>query len=146
MNVDKLLARLRDSEGTGPRKPNGNFLPYRDSKGILTIGFGYNLEAHGLPLDIVERLLMQKVLDAYHTLERQFPGFIDLDEVRQSVLTDMAYNMGPLFWKSWPIFVSQIQRGDWEAAARNMRSTKWYNDVGPRRADPLIKMMRTGAY
>lgn len=144
MDFQRLLDDLKVREGTGPRAPNGNFMLYRDTKGILTIGYGYNIQVHGLPSDICERLLNDKAMEAHKVWVLRYPWFSRLNAVRQRVLVDMTYNMGNDFMLKWPIFLRQLSQGEYEAAARNMRSTKWYDDVGPGRADPMIYSMRTG--
>ena len=45
---------LRLDEGAVPR-------PYRDSKGIWTVGYGHNMEANPIPLDILEMIMVNPV-------------------------------------------------------------------------------------
>jgi GH24 family phage-related lysozyme (muramidase) len=158
--LEELIVQLRPSEGWSP-------VAYLDTKGYLTIAHGFNL---GKPYiengrirfkpvgrvsnAIGEQLLLAKVLEAVEYMRRRYPWIDSLDEIRQRVLFDMGYNMGPAFLDNWPIFVGQLRRGAWGAAADNMLSTKWAVDVGKEGPSPRFpggqrawrhaRMMRTG--
>lgn len=149
VDLAKLLAQLRLHEGTGPVK-NGRFLIYKDTVGKWTIGYGRNLTDRGISQSEADLFLTSDVMDHITRLI----GAIDnpvlwesLDEVRQRVLADMAYNMGPDFIRKWPIFKGQLARHDFQGAADNMRKTAWARQVGlepGQRAWRLIRMMETG--
>lgn len=154
MNLEPLIARLKLSEGFSPTV-------YMDTTGNLTIGYGHNLAKLVLPLGvsfkdvkilpvngvtrtIAEALLVNVLVDSLDALRRGAVWLDQLDDVRQRVLADMAYNMGA--WKllhEWPIFMGQVQRGEYEAAARNMLGTPWRRQVGDR-AVRLAYMMQHG--
>lgn len=153
--LDSLLPNLKREEGWAPQV-------YIDTKGFLTIGYGFNLgklvvppgvrvqilPVNSLPMIVGETLLLGKVMDTLGRMKDVFPAFDHLDPVRKEVLADMAYNMGPEFVtpgheKSWPHFMEQVERGDFEAAAANMEATLWYHQVG-NRSHRLTEMMRTG--
>ena len=89
-------------------------LPYKDSLGIDTIGIGRNLEHRGLSeaelahigkdiSDICEWGITKE--QAYYLAENDIkiveeevckahPCVVELDEIRQRVIIDMAFNMG----------------------------------------------------
>ena len=52
LNYEKLAARVRRNEGL-------SYLPYRCSAGALTIGYGHNLDARGIDIEVAELLLKQ---------------------------------------------------------------------------------------
>ena len=71
-----------------------------------------------------------------------------LDPVRQRVLIDMMFNMGPGAPSrggllSFVNTLSEIRRGNYGIAADMMLASKWASQVG-RRAVRLATMMRTG--
>ena len=45
--IDELVKRLKLDEGTGPVK-KGRLMPYNDSEGYLTIGYGRNIHSRGI--------------------------------------------------------------------------------------------------
>ena len=115
--------------------------PYKDTEGVLTIGYGWNLEANGLPKDVCEELLEEKV----YTLEKQLEKlewYRDLNRVRQKVIIDMFYNLGNDLFE-FEKMIRAIKEGDFERAAAEMEDSKWHDQVKTR-AIRLEEMMRTG--
>ncbi len=138
--LEDLRLTLQQDEGTGPTS-GGNFLPYNDSMGKLTIGFGYNLE-YGLPRNIVEMLLDKGIADAVHCAQAIVPGFDDLDDVRKSAFTNMAYNLGHKL-AGFMNMLAAVGRKDWESAAAAALDSQWATQVGLR-ARRLAEEIRTG--
>jgi len=141
MKMEPTLKQLREDEGE-------RRLPYTDTVGKLTIGVGFNLTDVGLEPEEIDFILRRRVGHLVYYLGQVLPWFSRLDDVRQAVLVNMAYNLGPEpfdhdGFKDWPIFLSQIEQSRYAEAAANMLSTKWARQVG-RRAARLAEMMRTG--
>lgn len=142
--LDKTALReqLKEHEGTGPVK-NGRFYPYRDSVGKLTIGYGRNLDDRGLSLQEVELLLDNDIEEHMQELFEKVPWIKRLDGVRQSVLVDMAFNLGVAGLLAFKRTLTSVQNGDYTLAGMQMLASKWARQV-KRRALTLSKMMRTG--
>lgn len=119
--------------------------PYRDSKGILTIGIGFNLEADGLSLDESRLVLKYRLWKRYLALITALPWVKYLDDARQGVLLNMAYNMGVTDVLTFRTLLPLIQAGQWDKAADDMASTEWHKEVGAR-AVRLEQQMRTGVW
>lgn len=137
----RLVAQLRLHEGERERA-------YRDTEGNLTIGIGRNLDDKGLRRDEIEYLLANDIADARRELDRYLPWWRGLDPVRQRVLIDMMFNMGPGApglggLLSFVNTLSNIRQGRYAEAADMMLASKWAQQVG-RRAVRLATMMRTG--
>lgn len=136
--------------------------PYRDSKGILTIGVGFNLESHGYSPDQIATLRhvgwseaqidAALIADVQHVktfLNGHVPCYVYLgncEPIRQRVLTDMAFNLGLGKFLTFNTFLQLVSNRQYAAAAADMLRTKWAEDVGPNRAGRLSKMMATGEY
>lgn len=109
---------------------------YKDSVGILTIGYGHNLAAHeqhvtSCTIAQAEAWLVQDAADAKTELLGWLPWTAKLDEVRFAVLWNMAFNMGDKllgFHKT----LNAVQRGDWAEASADMLQSKWQQEVGVR--------------
>jgi len=137
MNTERTKALLRLHEGVRP-------MPYTDTVGKLTIGVGRNLTDRGLLPSEIEFLLDNDM----HLVTMQcmtFPWFEALDEVRQAVILDMAFNMGMTVLRTFTNTLNLIAAGDYHGAAGNMLKSKWATQVGPR-ATQLSNMMATGAW
>lgn len=157
MNLGRLVERLKEEEGYRSHV-------YFDTTGNLTIGYGHNLgkleapegvdfsaflrairvtPVNGVTPTIAEALLINVLTDTLSKLRKALPWVDKLDETRQQIIGDMAFNMGVPGLLKWPIFLGQVQRGEYQAAARNMRSTAWFRQVG-HRAVRLVYMMEHG--
>jgi len=132
---------IRKHEGT---KKNGDkHVPYKCSAGVLTIGYGRNLEkgiseaaAHFLFLEDMEEIRKQcDTLSYYHKL----------DIVRQAVVENMVFNLGFTTFKTFVRTNKAIEEERWEDAAQYMLESRWATQVG-KRAIELSNMIRTGEW
>jgi lysozyme len=135
MNRDKLKASLTLHEG---RKK----FPYLDTEGNLTIGVGHNLDANGLPDQIIDALLEWDILQASSNLSR-YLWAKELDEVRYRVVVEMMFGLGPQKFAGFKKMIQALADHDYERAAIEMLDSKWATQVGTR-ATRLAEMMRTG--
>lgn len=131
-----LTEQLLDSEGI-------RLKPYKDTVGKTTIGIGRNLSDKGISKDEALYLLANDIKDATAECKRYLEFFDTLDEVRQRVLIDMAFNMGIHSLLGFKTTLAHIAAGRYEAASESMLQSKWADQVG-RRAQRLALWMRTG--
>jgi lysozyme len=131
-----LKAHLREAEGF-------RSLPYRDTVGVLTIGYGRNLDHVGITRAEAEVLLENDVDTAILACVKAFPWFVELDPVRARVVANMMFNMGPKTLSGFKRTLDAIARKDYENAAIYMLQSKWASQVG-NRAVRLAKDMKTG--
>jgi len=157
-NMTELLDQLVLHEGL-------ELLPYKDTLNIDTIGIGRNLEHRGLSeeelahigkdiSDICEWGITKE--QAYYLAENdvkivekevceKHPCVLELDEVRQRVIIDMAFNMGvprlSKFVKMW----KAIDEENFAEAKIQMLDSRWANQVG-NRAVRLSNAMETGEW
>lgn len=146
MEISKLVERLKIEEGWRASI-------YLDTTGNLTIGYGCNLarvsgDFKFSPVSQISRtagevILRDKIGEVAEDLEFAWPWFAALDDVRQRVLVDMAFNLGVPGLLKWPRFREQVRLAQYELAATNMEATLWRKQVGSR-ALVLAEMMRTG--
>jgi lysozyme len=143
-NLKRLIAELRRDEGV-------RYSVYKDTKGIDTVGVGHNLQAKPLPAGWkcplndtqVDSLLDDDLEDVFHDLDRNLPWWTDLNDVRQRVICNMAYNLGItklLGFRNTLVFMRQ---GKYDAAADGMLASAWATQVKGR-ALRLADMMRKG--
>lgn len=149
MNKKKMIEQLRLHEGELLK-------PYRCPAGKLTIGVGRNLDdrgltpnemaylfAEGITEDQSAYLLNNDIDDHWAELVGHFPWVETLDEVRQHVLLDMAFNMGIGTLKKFVKTLGHVKAGNYALASSAMLDSQWHKQVG-QRAKRLSKMMLTG--
>lgn len=138
MTINSLLDQLKRDEGWRP-------MPYRDSVGKLTIGYGRNLDDVGISMIEGEKMLDADILRTTARLESAFPWTSTLDEVRCGVLVNMAFNMGVGGLAQFKNMLAKVQSGDYAGAAQEMLDSKWATQVGDR-AQRLATQMESGEY
>lgn len=73
------------------------------------------------------------------------PWFQRLDDFRQDVLVNMAYQMGVKGLLKFKATLSAVQAGEWDHASAQMLSSAWASQT-PKRAQHLAAQMRTGTH
>lgn len=138
MNKVKLADQLKIHEGL-------RLKPYKDTVGKLTLGIGRNLEDKGISEQEALVMLNNDVDYFYSQLNKKLTWFKALDDARQNVLVNMAFNMGVSGLLSFKMTLKLIEYGDYDNAATEMLNSVWAYQVG-QRAIELSKQMATGEY
>jgi lysozyme len=135
--MDRIKEQLVRHEGL-------RLKPYRSTAGKLTIGFGRNLDDRGISKIEAYVLLENDIQNCERQLLDEIPTIYKaLDEVRQSVLLNMCFNLGLKGLLEFKNTLTIIGSGDWERAANGMLVSRWAKQVG-RRAVELSELMRKG--
>jgi lysozyme len=147
-NDEAFLDQLKRHEGL-------RLEAYLCPAGKLTIGWGHNCEAKPVPSvekegDVVSRgtaeiLLYQDVKALAHELDDKLPWWRKMEEPRQAVLLNMAFNMGVPKLLGFKRFLAAAEAEDWNAAAYEMGDSKWAEQV-INRSRELITQMILGAW
>lgn len=117
--------------------------PYRDPSGVLTIGYGHNLEASGISREMAGQILIEDAVCAVHACRRLFPDYERFPRARRMALADMAFNLGESGLAKFLAMRVAIERGAWNEAAREARNSKWFRQVGTR-GERIVRMIETG--
>ena len=132
MNLDKVIESLKQEEGF-------RGMPYEDTLGIPTIGYGTKLP---LSEEEAELLLKHRLDKKILELNEKEPFFLELPQKAQEVIANMAYQLGVggvlKFKKMW----MALKNGDYQKAADEMLDSKWAKQT-PNRAKRLSKIMRS---
>jgi lysozyme len=139
--VANLAQQLRRDEGTKPSA-------YQDHLGFWTIGVGRLIDARkggGLRPDEIEYLLANDIKDRARALLAALPWFGALDDARQGVLLNMAFQLGTAGLLAFKNTLDQVRLGQYKRAAEMMLQSKWATQT-PERAARLAKQMESGAW
>jgi len=138
---------------------------YKDTEGIDTIGYGFNLERKGAQGILDSKGIKKSVADLrsgkanlteeeasqlmlgemghFRSVAEQYIGsdvWKKLSPNRKGILTNMAYNMGAGGLGTFTSLRKAIRAGDWDEAQKQMSSSKWAGQVKGR-ADRLVARM-----
>lgn len=151
-----LIDMLKDHEGY-------SLTMYPDSRGIETIGIGYNLRKPGAREEITSlgldydqvlqgkqkitdqqarQLFNDDVQEAKADLQKVIPNLSSHPQNVQDVLTDMIFNLGVTRFSKFKELIDAVNRKDYERAAQEMSQSKWYGQV-KRRGPKLVNLMKS---
>lgn len=152
----KIQKQLERHEGYHERT-------YPDSLGIPTIGIGFNLDRQDaaekirklgadydkvrtkkqdLTREQIYALFNEDLDNAEKTAKQLIKNYDSQPENIKLVVVDMAFNLGATKFRNFKKTISCIEASDYENAAREMESSKWYRQVG-NRSKYLVRLMRT---
>jgi len=158
MNRETLTALISEHEDT-------RYEAYPDTKGILTIGIGMNLEeasargrieALGVDYDQLcekecrltgsqVRTLFNDDLDvAVQTAAQYISNFWDHPDNVQHAVIDMVFNLGGPRFSGFVNLISALEAKDYLRAAGEMADSLWAKQV-PNRAADDIALVRSAA-
>ena len=136
MNILNILAeQLTRHEGKRSK-------PYRDSVGKWTVGIGRNIDDVPFSDDEIDLMFLNDILRASQDAQK-FVWFDNLNEVRQSVIVNMIFNMGFAAFCEFRKTIKYIEQGDYKNAAKEMLNSRWAEQVQGR-AHELSGLMATG--
>jgi lysozyme len=138
MNREKLIAQLEIDEDR--RK-----IIYKDTLGKITGGVGRNLSDRPFSDDEIDLMLKNDIAFVERELDRRIPWWRKLDDVRQNVIANMAFNMGVPRLLGFSMTLDLVNSGRFDAAAEEMLRSRWAVQVGDR-AKRLSTMMRKGTF
>ena len=119
--------------------------PYKDSKGLLTVGVGHLLERRYSP-DEVERFLDDDIRPIRERLER-LSYWPDLSPARRCVCLSVAFNVGWDGFLKFRKMRAALSHGDYStAAAELLNSKRSREDIGRWRSDVEYQMLLTGEW
>ena len=152
MNYDELEKSIKKSEDLSLK-------PYKCPNGFLTIGWGRNIQLNGISKSEADLLLRNDILNIKLELEDKLPVFTKLDDIRQNVLIEMAFNMGVPNLLEFKNTIAFLKKKDFESASKEMLNSKWHKQMitydvmdgkigenGLLRSEYLSKVMREGKY
>lgn len=115
---------------------------YKDTRGVWTIGIGYNIQDRGLPIDICEELFRRDMASLRAEASR-IPEYAALDAVRRGVIERMVFQLGLHGVLEFKNTRRYLAAGDWQAASVEMLDSDWAEQT-PARARRESQRILTG--
>lgn len=135
---------------------------YKDTRGILTIGIGFNLE-DGDAQDIcdhfglniaalkngtalltnpqIDEIFQYQFTEATSEAMVLLPNFTTMPDKVQAVVVDLIFNMGPTRFSEFHDTIQALKSGKWVAAAQHLKESLWYTQVGDRAVEDCGLLM-----
>ena len=133
MVVATLIGNLKREEGF-------RGLPYDDTRGDATLGYGTKL-----PITKAEGawLLETRLADTHARLAKAWKPYGGLNQARQGALLDLAYEVGVEGLLEFHYMLAALERGDWAAASKAALASVWAKEV-PMRAIVIAAALKNG--
>jgi GH24 family phage-related lysozyme (muramidase) len=146
MNINEIKEWIESWEDRRPHV-------YTDTMGHPTIGVGFNLDRsdarrriEDLGLDYeqvragqidlsneqIDQLLDADVERAIADARNIVSNFDTIPEAKQKVVVDMVFNLGAAGFSGFHNTIKAIEEEDWQRAAREMKDSRWFKQVGNR--------------
>lgn len=140
--MSSLESNIKISEGFSKTlyRDTSDKIGFEGKKGKVTIGWGYNIDDKGLPIDILQMLLDRTIQEARNDLSEHFPWTNELDNVRREVLVEMMFNLGLSTFSAFKSTLSAVEKGDYKLASLHMLDSLWAKQVGERAKKLAFKM------
>jgi lysozyme len=132
--------------------------PYRDSKGLWTVGVGRLIGAQITDLKLSDDEIVYMLhndikkhwLEAVEIFGNDF--LCELTPARQVAILSLLFTLGKSKFLKFHNTIKAIKSHNWESAAANILNAKWARDVDPKqtpgigRDDRVAEMLRSGEF
>lgn len=142
MDEGKLRASIAGHEGTGPVK-NGQFMPYLDSLGNPTIGYGH-LIANGVSNAAAQQILSDDIAISIQQCQAE-PWWQNVagTDARARSCCELMFILGPSKFAGFHNADAGLLANDFETAANQIIDSALDHEDGER-INVLAEMIRTG--
>jgi lysozyme len=137
----RLVPMLKQYEGTGPIK-NDRLMPYVDTVGKTTVGYGRNLTDRGVSTLEADTMLYNDIKVVEYELNKHLPWWNTKPENVQLVLLNMCFNLGISRLLLFDDTLRLIHDDKFAEAAEHIAASLWHKQVG-KRAIELEALLRT---
>ncbi len=141
MNHPRLEKQLRRHEGYRKR-------PYPDTEGVMTVGYGRNLDDVGISRPEARMMLRNDIGVAEAECRKHMEFFDKLSGTRQEVLVNMMFNMGwdrlRTFKLMFKALRGAVTTDDFSEVKVQMLDSRWAKQVKKGRSEELAEQMLTG--
>ena len=143
MDMEKLRQQLIIDEGV-------KYEVYLDHLQLKTVGIGHlcreDEPEFDQPVgtqvdeDRCTELFEEDIKSVIKDCKKVFEDWDDMDEEIKRICCNMMFNLGRPRLSKFVRMRENVNKGDWKAAASEMKNSKWYNQV-TKRAQRLVDRM-----
>jgi len=138
--MDDVKAMVMQHEGV-------RYEPYKDTKGLWTIGVGHLIgDGKSLPEEWDRKFSEEEISNLFDEdfshhkkIAEGTPGYGKANESGKAAFIDLAFNMGK-WWPKWPNTSDALNQGNFSLAANELKDSAWYGQVGSR-ADTVVGLV-----
>ena len=117
--------------------------PYHDTEGVLTVGYGHNLD-EPMSHELAEIILHYDLQNAVNGA-RSMDYYAELNQPRKDAIINMIFNLGITKFRGFKRMNAALNNEDFDLAAVEALDSRWALQVGDR-ARELAAQIRNGTY
>lgn len=136
-DMAKLMDELQTDEGR-------ELLPYKDTRGKITIGVGRNLTDMGITDSECDAMLRDDIARVTASLDADLSWWRLMPSEQQRVLANLCFNMGITTLLTFGTFLGFMRMHEFQNAAADLEGTAWYGQVG-KRGPRMVARLRQDA-
>ena len=140
MNLDQIAEMIKRDEGYSA-------IVYKDTEGVLTVGYGHALHVGStVPLTVINDLFradFRRVMEDFDRLCDIHPGVKELFGGRKAVIFSMLFQLGYKGTLGFKNMLEAVDNKLYATAASEIRDSLMAKQT-PHRADRYAQMMETG--
>lgn len=114
-------------------------LPYLDTTGHMSIGYGRNLSERGITREEAQFMLENDILECKQSMET-LPWYYGQPPGVRDALVNMCYNLGLPKLLKFKRMLAALEAHDYTQAAIEALDSKWAEQVGGRAKDVALTL------
>jgi lysozyme len=120
-------------------------MPYYDTEGHLTIGFGRNLSSHGVSLDEAEHMIDNDIDDCILKLSRNCSWYNNAPENVKIAVLNMCFNLGFTKFLTFHELIDALIERNYTKASQEVLNSKWALEIKERAKDVAVMIREQDA-
>jgi len=141
--INELVNQLMIDEGS-VTNDNGRHIAYLCPADKWTIGYGIEVQDHGLSEKEAEDLLRQRVMAVVDEVHMNYPFIKSAPLPIKLSFYNMAYNLGITRLSKFKKMIAALEATDYLTASKEAKDSQWYNQVGER-AERIVNIFKDSA-
>ena len=129
--IDELVNQLMIDEGSATND-RGRHIAYLCPADKWTIGYGIEIQDHGLSEQEAETLLRQIIIEVVNEVNMNYPFIKTAPLPIRISFYNMAYNLGITRLSKFKNMIAALEDQDYLKASEEAKDSQWYNQVGER--------------
>jgi|TARA_R110002050_G_scaffold18443_1_gene53903 lysozyme len=141
--INELVNQLMVDEGS-VTNDSGRHIAYLCPADKWTIGYGIEVQDHGLSEKEAENLLRQRVMVVVDEVHMNYPFIKSAPLPIKLSFYNMAYNLGITRLSKFKKMIAALEATDYLTASEEAKDSQWYSQVGER-AERIVNIFKDSA-
>jgi len=141
--INELVNQLMIDEGS-VTNDSGRHIAYLCPADKWTIGYGIEVQDHGLSEKEAEDLLRQRVMAVVDEVHMNYPFIKSAPLPIKLSFYNMAYNLGITRLSKFKKMIAALEATDYLTASEEAKDSQWYSQVGER-AERIVNIFKDSA-